>query len=135
GLRQVAELGELARRGLRFLLVRRLAPRLVGEPPGERLVAAVAARHGRLRLAAGRIVRAADPDMEMLVVAVDRADLAEQRAVTAPGVAELLLDRRIDEDALDLRIARRLHDEACMGRRPAPGIDRQELVLAQHRGE
>ncbi len=69
----------------------------------------------------------------MIVVAVDRPDLAERRTVAGPGIAKFLLDRRIDEDALDLRVARSQHDQLRMFRRPDRTIDRQELVLLQHR--
>src|SRR5690606_27159416 len=99
-------------------------PWFLGEPPGKRGIASVARRHLRLRLASGHAFRAFDADMEMLVMTVDRAHLAEQRTIALPGLAKLLLDRGIDEDPVDLGVAGRLHDEPRMGGGPAARIDR-----------
>src|SRR3546814_17546821 len=75
-----------------------------------------------------------DADVEMLVVTIDRANLAERRTVALPGVAKLLLDRRVDENSLHLRVARGLHHHAGMGIGPATWMHRQELALVEHRG-
>src|ERR1700678_12066 len=77
--------------------------RLVGKPPGERLVAAVARRDRVLRLAAGIAGGAFDADMEMVIVPPIGAHLVHP-GLAPRGLAERLLDRRIDEDALDLRL-------------------------------
>src|SRR5204862_6016195 len=107
------------RRHLRWL---RMQHR-VTEPVGE--VAAAVARIGwrRLRLAAGITGRALDADVEVIVVTVHRPDLPQPAAVVAGIAAERLLDRGIDEDALDLRILRGGLDHFRVAFGPNPRID------------
>ena len=76
----------------------------LAEPPGQRGVAAVAGRHRVLALAGRLAGRAFDADMEMVVVPVHRAHLGQPAAVACRLAADRLLDGRIDEDALDLRL-------------------------------
>jgi len=71
----------------------------------------------------------------MFVMPVDRPNFAKQAAVARPGFAELLLDGRIDENALHFRVAGRLHHQTRMSTRPFALVDRQELALVQHRRE
>ena len=96
-------------------------PWLLGEPPGERLAAAVVVGRCVLRLAAIRAGLAADADMEMIVMAPERPDLPQPAAIAGDRVAELLLDARVDKDALDLGIARRALQQPFMRRRPQRG--------------
>jgi hypothetical protein len=42
----------------------------------------------------------------MIIVAPPRADLGEPATVVANRAAQLLLDRRVDEDSIDLRNVR-----------------------------
>ena len=79
----------------------------------------------RLLLATGSVTcRAVQSDMEMVVVALPRADLAEPRRVDHPrlvalGLAQYALDRRIDEDPRHGRILGGGPDDAVMLGRPA----------------
>ena len=81
-----------------------------GEPMVELLAAALARRPHRLPLAFVIVGRAVEPDVEMKVVSPPRLHLAEPGSVAAGVAAERLLDRRVDEDALDLRVLRRRLD-------------------------
>lgn len=61
--------------------------------------------------------------MEMIIVAPDRPNLL-QPALVGPGLAaERDLQRRVDEDALDLGLGRDGADQAGMGRGPVARID------------
>ncbi len=59
----------------------------------------------------------------MIVVAVHRADLVQPRAVAGDVAAQRLLDRRIDQHALDLRVLRGGLVERDVRRRPDLRID------------
>ena len=74
------------------------------EPVIERVAAAVARRHRRLRLALRTVGRTDQADMEMLGVAPPRPHLGEPGAVRSRLAHSFLLDRRIDEDAHGLWI-------------------------------
>ena len=81
--------------------------RFPGEPPGERLVAAVALGQRRL-LDAGLVPGTTQPDMKVGPVAPPGSDLAQPfRIVRRPGPAEAALDRRVDEYARDRGVPRR----------------------------
>ncbi len=92
------------------------------EPVVELRAAAVARRRRRL-LAAVRPRRTGKPHMDMVVVPIPGADLAQPAAVASRRRAKLLLDARRDEDALDARIERRAADHPPVRRRPAVRID------------
>ena len=104
--------------------------RLVGEPPGKRLVAAVAGRQRILRLAAGIARRTFDADVEVIVVPPIRAHLVHP-GLAFGGLAQSLLDRGVDEDAIDLGLLGRGLDDPGLGGRPMPPVDR-EPVLGHH---
>ena len=70
--------------------------------------------------------------MEMVVVVPPRTHLAEPGAILAGLLAELLLDRRVHEDARDLRIRGCALDQLGVQRRPDRRIDREGIL--QHRG-
>src|SRR5690349_24984632 len=95
----------------------------VGEPPVEILAAAITCRHWLLRLAVRAVRRAVDADMEMIVVLPILPHLVEPGAIVTGLAAERLLDRRIDEDALDLGLLGSRLDQRRVRRRPDPGID------------
>src|ERR1700680_5003165 len=77
----------------------------MSEPGRELGAAAVARRHRTLFLAVGRTRRAAEADMEMLVMPEPRPDAIESGAFSdAAGelaAAERRFDQGVDEDALD----------------------------------
>src|SRR5439155_19390669 len=76
----------------------------IAEPPIEVLAAAFGFARRVLSFAL-RAVRLADhAHMEMVVVAPPRPHLVQEGAILAGLAAERLLDRRVDENALDLRI-------------------------------
>src|SRR3974390_2021995 len=90
----------------------------VAEPKVERMAAAVAGRRRVLRLAVRAVARTEETDVEMVVVAVPGPHLGEPCAVGAGVAAQRLLDRRVDEDALDVRTLGRRLDDGGMRRRP-----------------
>src|SRR5262245_15920470 len=93
----------------RFGLRRRRRPRVehgVGEPIREFLAAAVVRRPRRLRLAFCVVGRADEPNVKVKVVSPPRLHLAEPMAVAAGVAAQGFLDRRVHEDAGDLRVLR-----------------------------
>src|ERR1700760_3003724 len=83
---------------------------------GRRTVLARVRRRLRLALVAAR--GTGDADMEMIVVAPERPHLGEPAAIALGFAAQRLLDRRIDEDALDPRLLRGVLDDGEMRRRP-----------------
>ncbi|QTK80008.1 hypothetical protein AT6N2_C2388 [Agrobacterium tumefaciens] len=135
GRRQIGNhhLARLYRLGIGVLFRRR--PWLLGEPPGKGLVATIALADGCLRFAIGRAGRAFQPNVEVLVMAVNRPDLAHEGPVAGPCLAEFLLDGRVDEDTLHLRVTCRHHHQPGIQRRPFAVVNRQKLALVQHRDE
>ena len=100
--------------------------RFVGEPPVERLVAAVAGGNRVLRLARRLAGRADDADVEMVVVAPIGTHLVHPRFALV-RLAQRLLDRRVDEDALDLGLLRRGLDDPRLTSAPMRGVDREPV--------
>ena len=129
---QVRHRHDVARLGRIGVLVG--PPRLLREPPGERLAAAVVGRRRLLPLAAGRTRLAADAHVEMVVMAPERPDLAQPVPVARDRVAELLLDAGVDQDAFDLRVARRPLQQARVRRRPQRVLHQMRLLVDHQRG-
>src|SRR5229473_6948668 len=104
----------------RRLRLRRLCGRLrmehrILEPVGEiARAAAFAVRWLGLALAIARAGGAFDADMEMIVVAVHWPHLGEPAAVALGFPAQRFLDRGVDEDALHVRLPRRVPDHGEM---------------------
>ena len=97
---------------------------LVGEPEVEVLAAAVAARHRRLLAAIRRIGRTFQPHMDVVGVAVPGPHLGHPGIVMLVlDAAQFLLDRGIDQHALDFRLLGRGLDEGDVRRRPGFRID------------
>src|SRR5690606_22689161 len=119
--------------GLRLCRAGSGSPGLFREPPGKRLVATFTTRHRILRLAARRTLRATDSDMKMRVMAPERTYLSQPATIALRRVAEFLLDTRMNEDSLDLRVARSAPQHRLVRERPATVVD-VERVLAQHGG-
>ncbi len=119
GGRQVGHLERRPRRRRRIRRRRRLRMQhRVGEPVVEILAADLSRRHRILRLAVGAVGRTPDADVEMIVVPVPGPHLVQPAAVVAGLAAERLLDRRVDEDALDDRVLGGRLDDLGMRRRP-----------------
>ena len=74
------------------------------EPPIQVLAAAVARRHGLLRVAIPTFRRAAHADMEVVGMPPIGSHLIEPGAGIAGVAAQGFFDGRIDEDAFDLRL-------------------------------
>ncbi len=110
--------------GLGLAALRRRALRredggvLLLQPVAQVRAAAVAVGHRVLLLAGVGAVRAADADVEMEVVPPHRPDLREPAPVAPRLPAQRDLDRRVDEDAVHARVARRVADETRVVRRP-----------------
>ena len=96
--------------------------RLVGEPPVERLVAAIARRQRVLSLTAGVSRRTFDADVEVIVVPPVSAYLVHPRLAPG-GLAQGLLDRGVDEDAVNFGFLGCSLDDRRLSRRPnrSPG--------------
>src|SRR5690606_18921924 len=99
------------------------APWFFREPPCKRLVTTVAWCRCFLAFAAGRTCGTADTDMEVRVVAPNRANLAQPGSIARNGVAKLLLDAGMDQHALNVRIACGALEQRGMGWRPLAIID------------
>src|SRR6202521_5752178 len=69
----------------------------LGEPRVELLAAAITSACRRLRLAFGAVARAAQADVEVVVVPPPRPQFLEPGAVAAGLAAQRFLDGRIDE--------------------------------------
>ncbi len=95
----------------------------VPEPPRKRGIAAVAGADGLLRYAGRFALGAGDPDVEVIVVAPHGPDLGHPAPVAGGFPAHRLLDRRIDEDALDLGLLRRRLDQGQMLGGPLRRVD------------
>ena len=104
----------------------------VGEPRLELGAAAVAAGVRRLRLTGRAVRRAADADVEVIVVPPPRPHLLEPGAVRARLAAQRHLDRRVDEDALHLGVRGGRLDHVEMARRPQFRIDVAPAVGDDH---
>jgi hypothetical protein len=102
GRRQVGE--AQWRLFLHRLVFGRRFPRLIGEPPGKRVVAALACGHLFLTLAARRSGLAFDAQVEMIVVAPIGPHFGQPCPVAFDGVAEFFLDAGVDQNALELRL-------------------------------
>src|SRR5262249_6669198 len=76
------------------------------EPIRKLGVAAVVAVRRFLVLAAGHPRRAFEPDVKMIIVPPPRSYFSEPGPVLTRLLAQHLLDRRMHEDAADLRIGR-----------------------------
>src|SRR5947208_16668136 len=102
----------------------------IAEPIGEISLAAAVARCRRRRLRrAIRVMRGTlDPDVEVIVVSIHRPDLRQPAAVAAGIAAQRLLDRGVDEDALDLGILRGGLDYFLMSFAPDLRIDIEPIV-------
>ncbi|MFP3442568.1 hypothetical protein R0K18_33030, partial [Pantoea sp. SIMBA_133] len=61
--------------------------------------------------------------MKMVVMPPEWPDLAEPRAITAHGIAKLLLDTRMNEDALDFGVICSATQNGFVGRSPLSVID------------
>ena len=110
----------------------RCRPAEIGDPLIDFFSAAVVGGARYLRLAQVAAFRTGDADMHVVVVPVIRLDLAQVRPIDARLQAERLLDPRMHEHALHLRIGGRAHDQAGMCRRPNFGVD-EDIVGPQHR--
>ena len=125
--RQVGEPERRLRLRLRGVRVGR--EERVRHPP-DRVLAAVAGRDRRGIDTAGLAARAVQADVEVVVMAPPRADLAQPVGIAAGrGLAERELDRGGDEDALDARVAGGRLEERGVRRRPV-GVD-VALVVAR----
>src|SRR5215472_13052658 len=97
--------------------------RLFSEPPIE-LVAAPVAWRRRSLVAALRVVAGArEADVKMVVVTPPRPYLRQPAAVGARFAAQLALDRGIDENSFDRRLAREGFEQKPVARGPGRPID------------
>src|ERR1700729_3742228 len=69
----------------------------------------------RLALASGAARRAFDADVKVIVMTVHWTDLGEPAPVALGFAAQRLLDGRIDEDALDVRLLRGIAADLMAG--------------------
>ena len=93
------------------------------EPPLQRVVAAVARRGRRCLDAIGLTGRAAKPDMHVRGMAIPRPDQLQPRPVAGHLAAQLLFDRGIDQDAVDVRQTGGDAQQRGDARRPDRRID------------
>src|SRR5437879_8858106 len=106
----------------------------VAEPPVE-LLAATIASGGRILWLAFTVARwATNAQVEMIIVPVIGTDLFQPGTVGPRLAAQSLLDRRVDQDALDLRLLGRGFDDGAMGRRPHRGDDIAPVRRDHHDG-
>src|SRR5215472_44828 len=99
----------------------------LGKPPIEFLAAPIAGRRRRLAAALRLTARAGEADMEMVIVAPPWPDL-RQPATVGPGLAaQLPLDRRIDKNPFDRRLAREGFEQKPVLRGPAGRIDAEPV--------
>src|SRR4051794_30475987 len=101
--------GRQVRQRDRRLWLRRLLWRFrvedgVAEPPIEILAASFSIARRLLSFALGASWLAHDAHVEMIIVPPPGAHLVQEGAIISGLAAQRLLDRRIDEDALDLGI-------------------------------
>ena len=104
----------------------------ISEPIRELLAAAVVHRPRRLRRALPAVGWADEPNVEVKVVPPPRLHLAEPTAVGAGIAAQGFLDRRVHEDAGDLRVLRRGADHRQVRRRPHLRVDVQAILGDDH---
>src|SRR6185437_10237182 len=87
---------------------RRYHPR---QPSVDFFPTAVIARRRNLRLAPFETRRTFDAHMKMVVMPIVRPHFAKPFSIRSSGLAQGLLDRRMHENALDLRIGCRALDQ------------------------
>src|SRR6202034_3171016 len=93
------------------------------EPEIEIVPTAFACPRGRLRLALGTARLAIEANVKVIVVAPPRSHFGKPAAIRPRLAAQGLLDRRIDEDALDRGILRGSTNEFGTLMRPNRRID------------
>src|SRR5580704_19105473 len=96
--------------------------RFFREPPIEFFAAAITRRRRGLAVAFRVAARAGKPNMKMVIVAPPRPNFCQPRPVRARLTAQRPLDRRVDKDPRDRRLARDRLEQMAMLRRPG-GID------------
>src|SRR5579862_10042845 len=140
GGQDLAALGRQLRQGQTRFWLRRLSRRLgvehlILEPVSEIGRAAGFSLGGlRLLFAGGAAGWAFDADMKMIVVAPVRSDLGKPAAIVLSLTAQRLLDRGIDEDALDIRLLRGIANDGQMLRGPGMRIDVEPVGAHHHLG-
>ena len=97
------------------------------EPPGELLAATVARRRRSLVMAFVLPGRANEPHVEMIIVTPPRADLGKPGAIRSGLMAQFALDRRVDKNPCDLRLACHCAIHFEVGRVPHRRVDMQPV--------
>src|ERR1700677_4675994 len=98
------------------------------EPVIEFMPTAVLRTRWRLRLTTLAIGGTIDTDVEMIIVPPPRPHLGEPAAIRTGLAAQRLLDRRIDENALNVRVFGRGANELGARVRPNLGIDVETII-------